>query len=373
MSHNVEKMVFTGKSPWWYGNRSQGTAIGTYLGDDAITSEQAMIAADLDWKVDKVTAGYRSLVPRVINLVDGQQVEDGLVSKWTEVEGEKFLVRTKDGQRNVLGRCTDGYQEFQNTEGFAFLDGLVDEGNLLYHTAGSLEGGKFVWILAQTPISWTIKRLSGKEDKHYSFLNCLLGHDGKSSISLIPTNVNVVCANTQGYADSIAERENLIFRIPHRGDIKAKLDLAATAIETLSDRAEGERAILQGFAQQAMNTDEFIDFATSIFLGIDGSKEETEELVSKFYEDATPRSKTILENKVAAVALNFEHGQGNEGASSYDALQAFTEYFDHFNLDHIKDKIEQGKRAAKAVQSSWIGAGAERKSLVYKRLNERLH
>ena len=42
MSHNVEKMMFTGKRPWWYGNASQQDAVGVDLGANAVTSEVAM-------------------------------------------------------------------------------------------------------------------------------------------------------------------------------------------------------------------------------------------------------------------------------------------------------------------------------------------
>ncbi len=360
MSHQVEKMVFTGKKPWWYGNASQKDAVGIDLGADTITSKQAIEAADLDWLVEKRQAGFQTITPHPVYPVEA----------WNKAEGECFLIRSSDN--SVLGRCTDEYKPFQNTEAFEFLDALVKEGQLLYHTAGSLEGGKCVFILAQTPITWQVIRRSGKTNTHHAFLNCLLGHSGKAGINLQPTEIRVECANTQRWADDTAGREHLNFSIPHRGDIKAKLELAALAIKTLSQQSDGRRQVLQALAQQAMNTDEFIDFATSVFLGLDGEPGVVEEAVAKFYEDATPRSKTILENKVAAVAANFESGQGNEGDSSYDALQAFSEYFDHFDLSHIQDKIEQGKRAAKAVQSSWIGAGAERKSLVYKRLNERL-
>lgn len=360
MSHDVEKMMFTGKKqPWWYGNTSQGEAVGTFLGDDAVTSAQAIRAADLEWMALKRPAGYR--------------YGETLYFKkplWNEVEGECFLVRSSDGQ--FLGRCTEDYKEFQNSEAFEFLDELVKDGDLLYHTAGSLGQGKRVWILAQTPIQWTIKKRSGKENVHKAFINAMLGHTGNIGISLLPTDVLVVCANTAGWADQKAEGENLVFRISHRGDIKKKLALAAHGLKVMQEQAPARRQVLQAMAQAAMNNEEFIDFATSIFLGLDGDADEIEAGVAKFYEEATPRSKTIMENKVALVTQKFQEGIGNDGDSMYDALNGFTEYFDHFDLDHIKDKIEKGKRAAKAVESSWVGAGAERKALVYKRLKERL-
>lgn len=360
MSHDVEKMMFTGqKAPWWYGNSSQGDAVGTFLGEDAVTSLEAMRAADLEWTAMKCRGGYQNGLTKFFKK-----------PIWHEVENECFLVRNTDGQ--FLGRCSDDYKEFQNDEAFAFLDSMVQEGQLLYHTAGSLGMGKRVWILAQTPIQWTIKKRNGVENVHKSFINAMLGHTGDIGISLMATDIRVVCANTAAWADERAEGESLIFRITHRGDIKKKLTLAANGLRVMQEQAPERRAVLQALAQAAMTTEEFIDFATSIFLGLDGDNQEVEEGVAKFYEEATPRSKTIMENKVAVVANIFTNGIGNDGDSMYDAMNGFTEYLDHFDLGQVKDKIEKGKRAAKAVESSWVGAGAQRKALVYKRLKERL-
>lgn len=370
MSHNVEKMMFTGKRPWWYGNSAQEGAVGVDLGEDAVTSERAMNAAGLNFRVELATAGFRLEKPPITTPAPFA-LRPAPAPKWTGVENDRYLVRSDTG--TTLGHCSKGYVPFQNAEGFEFLDSLVETGDLLYHTAGSLEGGKRVWILAQTPTSWTIKRKSGAENTHHAFLLAMLGHTGDVGINLMATDVRAECANTCGFADTRAEGENLIFRIPHRGNIRAKLDLAAVAIETMADQSAERREVLQALAQTAMNTDDFLDFATSIFLGLDGDEKEIEEAVAKFYADGTDREKTIMENKVAKVAECFLVGQGNEGDSAYDALQGFTEFFDHFDLDHIKNKIARGKRAAKVVSSSWVGAGAERKSLVYKRLATRLN
>ncbi len=356
MSHNVEKMMFTGKTPWWYGNNCQGEAIGVDLGEGAVTSEVAIERSGLDWSVRKRPAAY----------LDPATEGDRIV----EVPDEFFLVR--DSDNSVLGRCTADYTPYQNAAAFSFLDSLVADGELLYHTAGSLELGRRVWILAQTPHGWTIARKSGATNTHKAFVLAMLGHSGDIGISLMGTEVRAECANTCGFADERAERENLVFRIAHRGNIEAKLQLAAQAIKVIGEQVPERRAVLQSLAQQAMTTDAFVDFATEIFLGLDGDAAEVKELREKFYTDATDRSRTIMENKVAKVVALAIQGQGNEGDSSYDMLQGFTEYFDHFDLSHIQDNIEKGKRAAKAVTSSWVGAGAQAKNLVYKRLRESL-
>jgi len=353
MSHNVEKMFFTGKKPWWYGNSSQGEAVGVDLGDGPVTSEEAIAAAGLDWDVIKSPAYFCNAD-----------------NSFVKADNEMFLLRATDYQ--VLGRCSDKYQLFQNREAFQFLDCLVEDGNLLYHTAGSLENGKRVWILAQTPEKWQIHRRSGATNTHYAFLLVSIGHDGKSSINIMPTDIRAECANTVGYAEDIAKRSNMIFRISHKGGIIEKLDLATNAIHLMTGETEERRRVLQEFAQNAMTNDEFLDFAVETFLGLDGPKQFNEQKIAHFYESAPPRAQTIMRNKVSKVTDLFHNGQGNEGNTSYDALQAFTEYFDHFDLSHIRDKVERGRRAAKAVSNSWTGNGAETKNLAYKKLAKRV-
>lgn len=360
MGHAVEKMMFTGKRPWWYGNAMQGAAVGVDLGENAVTSSVAMKEAGLAWRVEMALAGR--LDPTTRDL-DGRAI-------WREVEEDRYLIRDSDG--SVLGRCSKDYQPLQNAEAFRFLDSLVRDGELLYHTAGSLEEGRRVWILAQTPTSWTIRRRSGAVNRHHAFLLTMLGHDGKTGISIMPTDIRAECANTVGFADSQAERESLVFRIAHTGDVEAKLTLAATALERMATESEERRRVLQAFAQHAMTTEEFVDFATEIFLGLDGEPEQVEALTAKWYEEASPLMKTKMENRVAAVTRTFLGGMGNEGDSAYAALAAFSESIDHLDIEAVRSKIELGKRAANAVRSSWIGAGAERKALVWKRLAERV-
>ena len=350
--HAVEKMMFTGKKPWWYGNSAQGNAVGVDLGEGAVTSAEAIAAAGLDWEVAKTPAYYK------------------VADDYQEADNEKFLIRTSDN--SVLGRCTDAYELFQNREAFTFLDNLVTNGDLLYHTAGSLEEGRRVWILAQTPDSWQISRKSGANNTHHAFLLVAIGHDGKSSINMMPTDVRAECANTVGFAEDIAKRENLMFRIPHKGAVLEKLELAATAIDVMRGESDERRRILQEFAQNSMTQDEFMDFALEVFLNLDGPKAKIKDDVKFFYENAPKRSKVIMTNKVAKVTDLFHSGYGNEGNSSYDALQAFTEYFDHFDLNHVRDQVEKGKRAAKAVRNSWMGDGAAKKNLAYKKLAKRV-
>ncbi len=354
MSHEVEKMFFTGKKPWWYGNSWHGEAIAVDLGDGAVDSRTAMRAADMDWLVRTARSAHFD-------------DESGL---WIEAPGQRFIIRDKD--KSVLGRCTDQYVPFQNADAFRFCDSLVREGEMRYHTAGSLKGGAKVWILAQLPGQFQIGRLSGASNTHYPFLLLITGHDGVSGINLMPTEIRAECANTCGFAESSAEHHGLHFSVAHTAYAEAKLRVAAAALSSIPRKMAAQQELLQELAHQRMTTDAFIDFATSIFLDVDGTPAEVEEIIRKWYEAATPRSKTIMENKVAQVTQLFVNGQGNEGDTAYDAVNAFTEHFDHKAIqEKIAANLSKAQKIARVqgvVNSAWLGAGAKRKALVLKRL-----
>lgn len=82
----------------------------------------------------------------------------------------------------------------ENEEAFAFTDGLLGEG-VRYETAGSLQGGKKVWMLAHLPHEYII---SGERISPYLLFSNT--HDGSGAIKVALTPVRVVCNNTLNLA-----------------------------------------------------------------------------------------------------------------------------------------------------------------------------
>ena len=112
---------------------------------------------------------------------------------------------------------TDRYKVVQNTEAFAFTDNLLGEG-VKYETAGSLQGGKKVWLLARLPREYIM--YGERITPYLVFSNT---HDGSGAVKVAITPVRIVCNNTLNLALSTANR---CFSIVHTGDIKGKIDEA---------------------------------------------------------------------------------------------------------------------------------------------------
>ena len=182
MAANVETMFYTREKPWH--------GLGTMVAE-APTSADALHLAGLDWKVEQ---------------------EDLLTQFHEVIPGYKANVRDTD--RRVLGVVTDRYKVVQNTEAFEFTDALLGEG-VRYETAGSLQEGRKVWLLAHLPHEYIIN--GEKISPYLVFSNT---HDGSGSVKVAVTPIRVVCSNTLNLALKTAQRS---FSIIHTGDIKEKM------------------------------------------------------------------------------------------------------------------------------------------------------
>lgn len=180
MAANVEKMFYVRETPW----HGLGTKVM-----EAPASEEALKIAGLDWKV----------------YTTGKELIEG------------FKVNVRDTDRRVLGVVSDRYKIVQNQEAFSFTDELLGEG-VRYETAGSLQNGRKVWLLARMPHEYII---SGERITPYLvFFN---SHDGSGAIKAALTPIRVVCQNTLNLALSTAKRS---WSMIHTGNIQGKIQEA---------------------------------------------------------------------------------------------------------------------------------------------------
>lgn len=185
MAANVETMFYVRTAPWH--------GLGTRV-ESAVCSEEALQVSGLNWNV----------IQRPI-----------MTSNYDLIPGYKANIRDID--EKVLGVVTDRYKVVQNSEAFAFTDSLLGEG-VKYETAGSLQEGRKIWLLAKLPDKYIIE---GEEIT--PFLVFSSSHDGSGAIKVAMTPVRVVCQNTLNIALSSAKR---IWSTVHVGDLANKMDEA---------------------------------------------------------------------------------------------------------------------------------------------------
>ena len=190
MAANVETMFSVREKPWH--------GLGKIV-MEAPTSKDALRLAGLDWNV----------------------VQEPIYTEFKEVvEGYKANVR--DSDRKVLGVVSDRYKVVQNADAFSFTDELLGKG-VRYETAGSLQEGKKVWLLARLPREYIIggERIS----PYLVFSNT---HDGSGSVKVAITPVRVVCNNTLNLALARAKRS---WSTNHIGDISGKMEDARNTLQ----------------------------------------------------------------------------------------------------------------------------------------------
>ena len=203
MAAFVESMVYTREKPWH--------GLGTKV-EEAPTSADALRLAGLDWRVEQ----------KNIQLCGG-----------SKIPGYKANVRSTDGK--VLGVVSDRYRIVQNADAFEFTDSIIG-GDVRYETAGSLNGGKKIWLLAKLPET----EIAGdKTEPYLCFSNT---HDGSGAVRVCMTPIRVVCNNTLNLALDSAKRA---WSVRHTGSLQSKmhearacLRMANTYMGALAEKAD---------------------------------------------------------------------------------------------------------------------------------------
>lgn len=169
------------------------------------TAAEAIQEAGLDWSVEKRPVYAQRAGGVYEQIMDRFEV--------CRVEDEKTL--------GIVGK---DYKPIQNAEAFEFFDNLVDSGEAKYDTAGSLSGGKRIWLAAQIGDDWQV----AGQDSHRMWLSLLSSHDGSKSLSAITGLIRIVCANTEQMAIRGAKSS---WTMTHRSTLEGKVSEARDALK----------------------------------------------------------------------------------------------------------------------------------------------
>ena len=277
MAANVETMMYVREKPWH--------GIGTMV-TEAPTSADALRLAGLDWQVEQTPVFTEDLM---------------------EIPNYKANIRSTD--RAVLGIVTDKYQIVQNAEAFEFTDSIVGEtenGVVTYETAGSLAGGKKIWLLAKMP---TQKILDDDIEPYMVFSNT---HDGSGAIRIAMTPIRVVCQNTLNLALNNAKRQ---WSTKHMGNMQSKLEEARMCLK---------------LADQNMHN---LDIEADRLANATLRKEQIDEILDELFpidDNATDRKKRNVQSmKDDFYVAYFMPDILKFGESAYRAVNAMSDVVTH--------------------------------------------
>lgn len=248
MAANMESMFYVRETPW----HGLGTRVM-----EAPDSREALLAAGLDWKV----------------------LQEPIYTETEElIEGYKANVR--DSDRRVLGVVTDRYKVIQNEEAFAFTDELLGEG-VRYETAGSLQGGRKVWMLAHMPHEYII---SGEHISPYLLFSNT--HDGSGAIKVALTPIRVVCNNTLNLALSTAKRS---WSMIHTGDIKEKMQEAKNTLFMAEKYMDGLGKEFENLRMKKITDRQVMDYIEVLLPMEDTSTPQQAKNIKRLREDLKMR------------------------------------------------------------------------------------
>jgi len=365
MSHEFES-GFVVREQAWHG-------LATVLEDNP-SIDAALEAAGLNWKVE--ARPLTTTVPDHDQLALDDTNEIVVPTREIEIPTHRAVVRLSDGK--PLGIVSKDYKVFQNAEALAVFADLVKDGTLVIETAGSLQGGRKVWILCRYAAN--IEVVDGDWVAPYVLI--AIGHDGKLSIYLTNTPIRVVCWNTLQAAGGVDDAgadfsKESGFRITHLGDVQTKVEAARDQIIALNTQLAVSIEQYRELARKPIGELQVREISRHIF---DADIVKARDLLARLKDNQAVRSEHLditqrqdvaakigeLEKLLAdwkptraeaEVVKAFHEGPGADiaGETRWGFVNAVTHYVDH---------TKRGSNDTR-LASSWFGPGARQRQQAF--------
>lgn len=336
MAHLVENMLYVGSKAPWHG-------LGVALANPPTVAE-AIRLAGLDWAVV---------------LKDLQLTETGAAVD------HKATVRATDGK--ILGVVGPRYAPLQNADAFAWFQPFVESGEASIHTAGSLNEGRRVWVLAK------INREPSEiapGDTVEKFILLSNSHDGTLAVRVGFSPVRVVCQNTLSLAHG-TEASKLI-RIRHTKSAKDTLTEVREVMNAANQTFEATADVYRNLARRPINAADLRKYVKQVFELPAEDKDLSgkgrtllDSIMRRHGEQADLMQELMASERIRQQATaaaegslldsiigNFEGGRGSDlpdaRGSYWHAYNAVTEYLSH----------ERGRSQDSRLSALWFGDGA---------------
>lgn len=299
MAHQIEKMAYFGKLPW----HNLGTALHE---SDLYDWQRTCVKAGLDWDVE--------LTP--------------LVTADTSAKVTHRAVRRKSDDR-ILGVVGPKYCPLQNRDAFRWFQPFLDAKEAALHTAGSLQEGSRVWVLAKLSRDPLVIAPGDEVEK---FILLSHGHDGSLAVRVGFTPIRVVCANTLALSHR-ADASKLI-RVKHSASLHENLANIREVMNVANNEFEATAEQYRLLVRKSINKNDLRKYVRLV-LKVDGKK-----------------LSTRMKNTIEDIICLCESGRGNDLASVRGTL--WTAY------NGVNDWLthKRGNSQANRLNSLWFGDSA---------------
>jgi phage/plasmid-like protein (TIGR03299 family) len=322
MAHEITATdnVVLAKRSAWHG-------LGTVV-EEAPTVAGAIQLAGLDWEVEAWP----------MSATDGDR---------------KFAVGThvlnvRSDTKAPLGVVGEGYVPLQNTELGGFAEQLMGVG-VRIESAGSLRGGKRVWLLCRTEEVVEFGR--NGDDRVVPYILLANGHDGALAFTVQPTTVRVVCSNTFHMAIGRSRNEasaGRALRVRHTSGMSWRVDDARRVLEAHGVVVKSWREQAQQLAARPMSKREIGDYFKSVYAGA---------FAVPTSERGEQRRTNVLERWMANTDRPSNTIDGI-GGTAWSAFNVVTEYVDHAQGSENQTRDDRHYRG-------WFGSGVKVKQTAW--------
>jgi phage/plasmid-like protein (TIGR03299 family) len=310
MAHELEmigdkaSMAYFGETPW----HNLGTPLTT---DDLYDWQTVCVKSGLDWEAE--------LVP--------------LLTADTQAKVEHQAVRRKTDGR-ILGVVGPKYHVLQNREAFQWFQPFLDAKEASLHTAGSLQEGSRVWVLAKMNRDPLIIAPGDEVEK---FILLSHGHDGTLAVRVGFTPIRVVCANTLSLAHR-ADASKLI-RVRHSASVVENLSNVREIMNVANQEFEATAEQYRLLARKSINQADLRRYVKKV-LKVEGDKISTRTM-----------------NMMQEIIGRCEFGMGNDLPSIKNT------YWTAYNGVNEWLSYQRGHNPQNRLNSLWFGDSANMNKL----------
>lgn len=252
------------------------------------------------------------------------ELQDIQTTAGTAIAGHRAVVRTDTN--TVLGVTGGKYAALQNRDAAAFFNPLMTDNKAIFETAGSLDEGRTIWLLAKLDADPVRVIADDVIEKYLLFTN---NHTGMSAAKARFTPIRVVCANTLGWAMERGVRQEVV--VKHVGDVAERVKFAG---EILAKAGKFYNELEEGYQAMAkinLTSKQIFTYIKESLRPYKPSSATDEELeLLEEQEQDSARLKTEIDN----VTYLIENGRGSDikgiRGTLWGTYNAITEYVDHY-------------------------------------------
>jgi len=311
-----------------------------------LTANEALPLIGLDWTTE--------LKPVYVLCDRDKDIAGNFISssQFVPIESHRAHVRTDNQQ--VLGVVGKDYQPLQNYQLAELADVLVhaSDGKATVETAGSLRGGRRVFVLLNLPD----KLRATSEDWLEPYVLLCNGNGGTASFLGCLVTVRVVCANTLNLAETGFDRRGVLskgFRFAHVGNFQDKLNQARTLLGLATEEARLFQETIDLLVGTTLNPRQLSDYFDNVYAACfgrdpEGADKSTIDKFRKHRYDSQEQWYRNLEGRN-------QNLPGIEG-TVWAALNAVTEW-----NDHQRGKV--GDQTDARAHSNLLGVSAHHKAV----------